>query len=91
MGNWSEGRPVFKKVDGEQKFLSVIEGWSNWRIQPFQTGTAAHIVSGRATNSPSSPEAGPSVREGMTRWRYWDGSSHVEGDISVTCLHVLIR
>ena len=85
-GRWSQGRPVFKKVDGETKFLLVKEGKQNWIISSSTTGTTGPITSGRATNSPSSPEAGLSVRRGVTRWRYWDDGKLVEGDISVTCL-----
>ena len=86
MGNWSQGRPVFKKVDREDRFLSVIEEYNVWRILQSPTATASRITSGRGTNSPSSPEAGPSDREGVTRWRYGDGGKWTEGDISVTCI-----
>ena len=85
-GRWSEGRPIFKKVDGETRFLLVAEGDTVWSITDSTTATGAWIQSGRATNSPSSPEAGPSVRLGGTRWRYWDGIEWIEGDISVTCV-----
>ena len=84
-GRWSEGRPVFKKVDGETRFLIVKEGTTNWSIDDSTTETEVWIISGRATNSPASPEAGASVRLGVTRWRYDDGSKWAEGDISVTC------
>ena len=85
-GRWSEGRPIFKKVDGETRFLFVLEGWTVWSIRSSTTATGAWIISGRGTNSPSSPEAGPSDSEEVTRWRYWDGVKWAEGDISVTCL-----
>ena len=84
-GRWSEGRPIFKKVDGETRFLSVKEGKTQWSIRSSTTATVAWIQSGRATNSPSSPEAGASVKMGVSRWRYWDGK-WTEGDISVACL-----
>jgi len=84
-GRWSEGRPVFKKVDGETRFLLVKEGYTIWYISSSTTATGGWIQSGRATNSPSSPEAGPRVREGVTEWRYND-NGWKEGDISVTCL-----
>ena len=55
-----------------------------WSIRRIITENEAYITSGRATNSPSSPEAGPNVNKDVTRWRYatpeWK-----EGDISVTC------
>ena len=66
----------------------VKEGWIDWNIMMSTTSTAGSevkIESGRGTNSPASPEAGPSVKKGTTRWRYWDGASYVEGNISVTC------
>ena len=82
-GRWSSGRPIFKKVDGETRFL-LVQGSTAWTIQSSTTATTSWIYSGRATNSPSSPKAGPSVREGVTRWRYAPGEK--EGDISVTCV-----
>jgi len=93
VGRWSSGRPVFKKVNGEEpRFLFVPDGGSHWTIKSSTnvTGaTGAFIVSGRATNSPSSPEAGPRHRLGWTGWHYsvqWGDSVHwEEGDISVTC------
>ena len=84
-GKWSEGRPVFKKIDGEERFLFVKEGTTTWSIRRSLTASEALIESGRATNSPTSPEAGPSGRFGTTRWRFWDGSNFVEGDIRLTC------
>ena len=85
VGRWSEGRPVFKKINGYSRFLLVQEEWSNvWTIRQKTFADGAYIQSGRATNSPSSPEAGASVRFGETRWTYTPGWK--EGDISVTCL-----
>jgi len=86
VGRWSEGRPVFKKVEGGPRFLFVKEGYSTWSIRSSTTAAEDWVLSGRATNSPSSPKAGPSVRFGLTRWRYLVSSKWVEGDISVTCL-----
>ena len=84
---WSSGRPFFKKVGlyGETRFLVVAQGTISWTIWNSTTSTEGWIASGRATNSPSSPKAGPSVREGVTRWRYWD-NGYKEGNISVTCV-----
>merc|ERR1711953_372215 len=86
VGRWSGGRPVYKKVGGQARYLLMPEGSTNWGIDDSTTGTGAWITSGRGTNSPSSPEAGPSVRLGMTGWEYADGGEWQEGDISVTCL-----
>ena len=83
---WSAGRPVFKKVNGELRFLQVYQGQNDWAIRTSTTaGGSVEIISGRATNSPASPEAGPSVKDGVTRWRYSHGGWK-EGNISVTCL-----
>jgi len=84
-GRWIEGRPIFKKVGGETRFLFVSEEEAQWEIRSSTTDTA-YIRSGKATNSPASPEAESSVHAGVTRWTYWDGSSFVEGDISVSCV-----
>ena len=72
MGTWSEGRPVFKKVGGETRFLFIKEGRTEWYVSGSITGDDTYLVSGRATNSPGSAEAGPSVRSGTTSWRYFD-------------------
>jgi len=94
-GRWSEGRPVYKKVDGDtERVLFVREGTCNWVISESTSSAASSIISGRATNSPASSDAGPSHRGRVTRWQYsrrgfvqspcngcWE-----EGDISVTCL-----
>ena len=85
VGRWSEGRPVYKKDDGETRYLLVREGGTTWSITDSTTDTGGWIQSGRGTNSPSSSEAGPSVKKGVTGWRYWDGQNHTEGDISVIC------
>ena len=87
VGRWSEGRPVFKKVDGYSRFLLVQEEWSNaWTIRQKTFADGAYIQSGRATNSPTSPEAGPNAGSEVTRWRYAaSGNSWEEGDISITC------
>ena len=73
-GKWSYGRPVFKKVDGEERFLFVKKG--TWSIRSSLTASGAFIQSVRATNSPTSTEAG---------WKFWDGSNWVQADISLTC------
>lgn len=85
VGRWSQGRPVYKKVDGQTLYLLVKESFPSWYISSSTTGTTGFIHSGRGTNYPSSPEAGPSVRSGYTGWRYWDGGWQ-DGDISVTCV-----
>ena len=68
------GRPVFKKIDGEERFLFVKEGTSTWSIRSSLTASEALIESGRATNSPTSTQAGLRLR---------DGSNLV--DMSLTC------
>ena len=54
VGEWSEGRPVYKKVVGEQRYLLVEEGTSVWSVTESPNEAEALIQSGRATNSPSS-------------------------------------
>ena len=88
MGEWSSGRPVYKKVDGEEeRFLLVNEGYSGWEISPGATSaTSSWIGSGRATNSPLSPAAGPSLRRGWTSWVYADGGEVKEGEVTLKCI-----
>ena len=86
----SLGRPVFKKADGEPRFLFVRDGTSNyaWAISDSIKYDGAFVISGRATNSPTSAVAGISVREGVNSWRFKDNKGKwVEsyGDIAVTC------
>ena len=86
IGRWSEGRPVFKKVDGDSpRFLLVPEGRTQWEITSSTKETSAWVKSGKATNSPTSAKAGASARRGVTRWRYFD-LGWKEGDISVSCV-----
>ena len=83
---WRRGRPVFKKLDGEL-FLLVANQWSGWSIRTSTTATEPFITNGRATNSPTSPQAEASVRFGWTEhgWAYSDGKGGwKEDDISVT-------
>ena len=94
-GKWRRGRPVFehvlnkfKKGEGEL-FLLVANQWSGWSIRSSTTATEPFITNGRATNSPTSPQAEASVRFGWTEhgWAYSDGKGGwKEDDISVTCL-----
>jgi hypothetical protein len=85
-GNWSAGRPVFRHERGDRVLL-VKEGYSYWEIAPTIADTSSWIKSGRATDSPDQPEAGPSERWGTTGWRYasqgiWEDS---KGTIELTC------
>ena len=85
-GEWSQGRPVFRKVEGESRVLLVKEGKTAWSIKKSVAASGAHILGGRATNSPTSPEAGPSIRDGVQKWRYAVGGVWKEGAISITCI-----
>ena len=80
---------MFKKVTEELRFLFVAHGWTSWTIRrSTNADDEAFIDSGKATNSPSSPEAGHNVHHGTTRWMYADDESDdgwKEGDIHVTC------
>ena len=86
-GNWLDGRPVYKKTEGETRYLRMEEGRSGWRVSPTLVGTGGYLESGRATVSPGSPAAGPSVRLGREGWRYWGGAEwqHSEGELAITC------
>ena len=79
---------MYKMVDGEEeRFLLVNEGYSGWEISPGSTSaTSSWIGSGRATNSPVSLEAGPSLRRGWTRRVYSDASEVKEGEITLKCI-----
>ena len=44
-GKWSEGRTVFKKVDGEPRFLLVADKRTTWTIRSFTT--AAGVEGGQ--------------------------------------------
>jgi len=70
----------------------VAERKTAWGIRSSTTDELVFISSGKATNSPSSSEAGSSVRFEQTRWKFADGdvalewsSDWREGDISITC------
>ena len=86
-GNWLDGRPVYKKNEGETRYLRMEEGLGNWLVSATLVGTGLYLESGRATNSPGSPAAGPSVRLGREGWRYWDGLEWQDskGELAVTC------
>ena len=84
---WSFGRPVFKKVDGEPRFLFVFSR-GTWVIEDSVGAGAAHITSGRATNSPTLSQAGGSVKLGVESWRFVDeNGDYAEsgGTIDLTC------
>ena len=83
----SPGRPIFKKEDGGiERFLLVRKGYSNWSIRPSTSSSGAWIESGKATVSPTMPEAGPNARFNQTGWEYWDEDKWIVGSISVTCI-----
>ena len=87
INRWSSGLPVYKLINSKvERYLLVPQGKVNWSIRVSTNATSEYIVSGRTTNSPTSADAGPSVRLGVTRWRYYKSGDWPEGDISVTCL-----
>jgi len=84
MGRWSCGRPVFRKVGKDPKFLLVPSDWPGWSIKNSTTDTTGFIATKRSwvNNSPSSPSS-PELK-----WCYHrpGGMSCPTGDnISVTC------
>jgi len=85
-GLWSSGRPIFKKEDGGiERVLFVAKGYSTWSIRTSTSSSGARIHGGRATDSPTMPEAGPSERLNQIGWMYSD-NGWKEGTISVTCI-----
>ena len=90
-GEWMEGRPVYVKLGGEEsRYLMVAEGKTSWSVRTAPLGKLVLLESGRGTNSPGDPGAGPSVRLGVREWRFWnplleEGGSLEEGEITVTC------
>jgi len=88
-GLWSIGRPIFKKEDeGIERVLFVPEGKTVWSIRTSTSSrdTWNWIQSGRATVSPTMPEAGSSERMNRTGWAYWAEDKWIVGSISVTCI-----
>ena len=82
---------MYKKVDEElERFLCIRGEMTQWLISETPTGTAGSILSGKATNSPFSPEAGKSARLGQTNWKYSEGDGFEEGPISVACTETIV-
>ena len=82
---------MYKKVDEEiERFLCIREETSEWLISDSPTGKAGMIWSGKATNSPFSPEAGKSARYGVTNWRHSEGDGFEEGPIRVACTETIV-
>jgi len=85
-GLWSSGRPVFKKEDGGiERVLFVGEGTTDWSIRTSTSSSGGWMKSGRATVSPTMPEAGPSEKLNRAGWVY-SSDGWKEGTISVTCI-----
>ena len=86
-GLWSSGRPIFKKEDGGiERVLLVPNGITTWSIKTSTSSSGARITSGRATDSPTMPEAGPSEKMDKAGWVYWAEDKWIVGSISVTCV-----
>ena len=85
---WREGFSLFSLFFFIFFRFLLVSHWSNWQITNSTTSAeyANNIQSGRATNSPASPEAGSSLRLGQTNWSYWTSTAWKEADISVTCV-----
>lgn len=92
-GRWSKGRPIFRR---ERLSLLVKDTWTIRDLDHWDsTASSNYVESGRATNSPTLPEAGPSVKQGVKRWRhrnyyernydYHSSEKLVESDIVVAC------
>ena len=69
-GRMSAGRPVYRQLGGGSKYLVLRERYSVWGVGDGVADTAGYIQSGRGTNSPGHPEAGPSKRARVRGWRF---------------------
>ena len=78
--DWLEGRPVYRKDEGETHFLRMEEGGNGWLVSPVMKGNRGFLNSGRRTISPGSSAAGPSVRLGTEDWRFVAGGWRRVGD-----------
>ena len=84
---------MYKKVGGGgDMFLLVSENKTTWAVSSSTKAYNPFISSGRATNSPNSPEAGASIWQKRTDWVYMDDSSKtwVEGGVKVTCVDPIV-
>ena len=82
---WNYGRPVYQKISGKAQEMLIAE--NTWQIRRSTGERRTNIRSGKGTNSPSSPHAGPSELDNTQNWLYLDMyNGLVEGDISVTCI-----
>ena len=85
------GSSCVQKVDGDkERYLFVAEGNSYWTITDSTEAKDSWILSGKATNSPFQPEAGPSARLGVGGWRFYDGKELKESEISVACTETIV-
>ena len=82
---WNYGRPVYQKISGKPQEMLIAE--NTWQIRRSTGEGRTNIVSGKGTNSPSSPHAGPSELDNTQNWLYLDMyNGLVEGDVRVTCV-----
>ena len=98
MGDWIEGRPIYRNEEGEPRYLRLSESKPGWSVGPTPDITLSFtcdpcllgftLRSGRGTLSPGSLEAGPSVRHGRDGWHWKDGRGdwrETDGRLIVTC------
>ena len=98
MGDWIEGRPIYRNEVGEPRYLRLSESKPGWSVGPTPDITLSFtcdpcllgftLRSGRGTLSPGSLEAGPSVRHGREGWHWKDSRGdwrETRGRLIVTC------
>ena len=87
-GSWLDGRPVYRKEEGETRYLRMAEVKIGWRVTTTQEGTSSWLVSGRSTLSPGDPSAERSLEQEQEGWKYVDSDGEWQdsrGQITVTC------
>jgi len=83
-GEWLNGSLLYMR-DGGGQYLRIATGYTNWRIGSVKDSRSTPAISsGRGTNCPCNPAAGPSFRTGVSGWRYNDGSGNMLVDTALT-------
>ena len=86
-GQWSQGRPVYSKTEGETRYLVLI-GYKWCIVDNLEaTPIKPYLEAGRGTSSPGHPATGPSLSGEREGWYYWDGTGWEDAGsrITVTC------
>lgn len=96
-GRWSAGRQVFRQEGGEQLYLSILPGNTQWTAtSSMEPATKARLASASAGSlCPCTPSTSKSTRFGLHSWMYKAGPGAEGGwkcreescpaDLAVTC------